>query len=193
MELIKGFNIKKKEPKGYQIKIQLNEIEPEIWRRLSVDSSIPLKHLHDAIQKSLGWEDMHLHMFVNQDKKYCLPDEEDPGEISDFQDENKFTLGDLLTKKSQQIQYVYDFGDDWAHTITLEKITDDIPKKITCIDGERACPPEDCGGPMGYAELLKALVDPLHDMHDDLKEWISGEFDPEAVDLTKINKSLGKI
>ena len=194
MELVKGYSIKNNTSKGYQIKILLQDIQPEIWRRVVVNSSLSLEKFHMVIQKSVGWENKHLHMFVNKDKSYCLPDEDDPVEsISEFLDENRFTLGDLLTKEKQTIEYVYDFGDGWQHTILLEKIIDELPKDPVCLEGEKACPPEDIGGPFGYTEFLEALEDPLHEMYDDYTEWIGGKFDSTSFDLEKVNKLLRKL
>ena len=88
---------------------------------------------------------------------------------------------------------MYDFGDGWEHDILVEKILP-IEKGIhypVCIDGKRACPPEDCGGPFGYEELLEILKDPSHPEHEEKFEWLPGDFDSEKFDIKYINRELG--
>jgi len=77
--------------------------------------------------------------------------------------------------------YTYDFGDGWEHSVTLEAILPQEPglDYPRCLGGERACPPEDCGGTYGYAEFLAAIRDPEHEEHQSMLEWVGGAFDPE--------------
>jgi hypothetical protein len=90
-------------------------------------------------------------------------------------------LEDIVTKK---LVYLYDFGDSWEHTIKIERIIDPEPGVLypRLIEVRGRCPPEDCGGPFGYAELLDAITDPKRERHAELIEWIGGDFDPEAND-----------
>ena len=97
-------------------------------------------------------------------------------------------------KKKDTIKYEYDFGDSWEHKILLEKIFRTMVKlscrfalKVKC-----ACPPEDCGGIWGYEELLETISNPKHPDHEDMLEWLGGEFDPEEFDLEQINGDLAK-
>jgi hypothetical protein len=88
--------------------------------------------------------------------------------------------------------YIYDFGDDWVHVLLLEKILpwDPEAELPRCIKGKRACPPEDVGGPYGYADFLEVLADPEHPDHQEMVEWIGGPFDPEAFDMKAVNTAL---
>jgi hypothetical protein len=97
-------------------------------------------------------------------------------------------------KKKPRIVYEYDFGDSWQHEIVLEKTLEPEPKVRypRCVEGERACPPEDCGGVWGYAEFLEAIGDPEHESQEEMLEWIGGEFDPEKFSVDKVNKELGE-
>ena len=81
--------------------------------------------------------------------------------------------------------YEYDFGDRWQHLLLVEEILPPEPEICypICIKGKRACPPEDCGGVWGYGELLETLQDPNHPDHEEMLEWVDGDFDPEAFDL----------
>ena len=85
-------------------------------------------------------------------------------------------------------------GDSWMHQVRVEKITrlESGFQKLKCLAGERACPPEDCGGTGGYDDLLAALRDPKHEQHDEMVEWVGEDFDPEAFDLAQVNKALGR-
>ena len=88
--------------------------------------------------------------------------------------------------------YEYDFGDSWEHEIVLEKTLEpELKVKYPrCVEGARACPPEDVGGVSGYADFLEAIADPKHPDHREMKEWIGGKFDPEKFDLKAVNREL---
>ena len=100
----------------------------------------------------------------------------------------------MLKKEKDTLIYEYDFGDSWEHKILLEKILTDDGKTVlpVCIKGKRASPPEDCGGIWGYEELLETISNPKHPDHEEMLEWLGGEFDPEAFDLEQINKDLAR-
>lgn len=91
----------------------------------------------------------------------------------------------------ERFSYEYDFGDSWDHEIVIEERSWlSVGLKVgVCIDGQNACPPEDVGGPGGYAAYLQALADPRHPEHDDLLEW-RGAFDPAHFDLASANARL---
>ncbi len=168
----------------YELKITLQGVRPPIWRRIEVRSDIMLDGLHRAIQDAMGWDDAHLHEFECGGTRYGpVVDDFDPfGEGPE--NERVTRLSDVLTKPKSSLRYVYDFGDNWQHTVTLEKTTplpsDRRAPRPRCIGGRRACPPEDCGGPPGYDELLQALRDPRHPEHESYAEWGGPDFDPEA-------------
>ncbi len=160
----------------YQIKITLKDVKPPIWRRIQVKSDITLHSLHRTIQTVMGWEDGHLHKF----------------DIRAPSSEPKVRLNQLNLVEKQKFLYVYDFGDNWEHTILLEKILpiDEKTQYPICLAGERSGPPEDCGGPWGYMDLLDVLDDPNDPEYEERVEWIGEDFDPELFDIEKINKRL---
>ena len=172
----------------YQIKIGLQEAKPPIWRRIFVPSNMNLSELHEVIQVTMGWENYHLHQFFINGRCYgpITPDLDD----MEWDDEQDVTLSSAFPKEKSKIVYEYDFGDGWVHDITLEKVLplnkkDKLP---TCIKGKRACPPEDCGGIWGYANLLDILADPKHEEYEDTLEWIGKNIDPEAFSVEAINE-----
>jgi len=179
----------------FQIRIDLARYRPKIWRRLLVRSDLPLYDFHLAIQIAMGWENSHLHQFIKDKKFYSEQLEEDwTWDDSHNVDYEGMTISDLLEKEKDKIEYEYDFGDGWVHEIKLEKIlpADNTMKSSVCTGGALACPPEDCGGIWGYAQMLEALKDPHHEQHDETLEWIGEEFDPELFDLEVVNKLLKK-
>jgi hypothetical protein len=182
----------------YQLKITLEHIKPPIWRRLLVDSRITLDALHDAIQVSMGWENAHLHHFIDRQNTLYAPLNEDTFGFSDLDqiDESMILLHELLTKEKDWIKYEYDFGDGWEHKILLEKI---LPMEknqfpVSCIKGKRACPPEDCGGPWGYSSVLEALAEPDTEEHAELLEWLEADLDdPEFFSSEETNVILQEV
>ena len=140
------------------------------------------------IQEVMGWENCHLHRFRFKDKEYGVPDPEFPSEM---RNERGRRLREFLREEGETFGYQYDFGDDWEHDVVVERIV--IGAEVTdamCLEGERACPPEDVGGPPGYMEYLKALRDPSHPEHEQMVEWRGPSFDPERFDPAAINRRL---
>lgn len=180
------------ETKGYEILIKLDHIEPEIWRRFLISSGESLGRLHTAIQLVMDWSNTHLHIFVHGDETYRpAEDDEDAVELEEGErDESQYTVGDLLSQKGDVLEYVYDLGDDWKHILVLEEIRDSAPEIPVCLGGARACPPEDVGGAWGYNDFLDAIRHPEHPGHEDMFEWVGGNFDPEAFDLDEKNKFI---
>jgi hypothetical protein len=177
----------------YQVKIALDEIRPQIWRRLLI-RDCTLARLHDLIQIGMGWDDYHLHEFEFGGERYGLPEQWNDGPMGDpdVRDERKVKLSQVAGEGVKKLRYVYDMGDTWVHTVTIEKTVaaESGLRYPRCVAGERACPPEDCGGPWSYPYFLDAIQDPKHERHEDLLEWIGGEFDPEAFDPDTVNKEL---
>jgi hypothetical protein len=173
------------------LKVTLDQVDPPIWRRLAVRRDCPLGELHDIIQAVMGWENYHLHEFRLDNSRYGPVDpswDMDPRIL----DELCFQLDDLLDEGAPVFRYLYDFGDGWNHTVQVESECDaaEFDRLPVCIDGERSCPPEDCGGVWGYDELLEALADPNHERHEELSGWIDPDFDPEKFDLSAANREL---
>jgi hypothetical protein len=171
-----------------QFKITLKHIKPPIWRRILVPETYTFWDLHVAIQDAMGWTDSHLHESAVTDasgrRKAVIGI---PDEGFDF-DMGRTTLPDTkqkiskwFSKKNNKALYTYDFGDNWEHTVILEKILpaeNDVDYPV-CIAGARACPPEDCGGIGGYANFLEIIMDPDHEEYEQMLEWEGGAFDPE--------------
>jgi len=174
----------------YQIKVTLNYVEPPVWRRILVLNTMRLPEFHSAVQIAMGWTDSHLHMFMTSKGHYGLPDDEFGD--GDTIDESGFKVSDLMAVEGDSIMYEYDFGDGWLHKVVLEKLLPyqagtELPQ---CIHGARNCPPEDVGGPPGYANFLEAVKDKNHDEHEDFIEWMGGSFDPEEFDVVATNQVL---
>ena len=177
--------------RSYLLKIQLLDIEPAIWRRFVVPASITLDRLHDVIQIVMGWTDSHLHEFTIGNKRYTeYPESKEDGLAC-----GRYRLADLVKQKGRTFHYLYDFGDGWEHELVLEEsryFNPELRTELACLDGQRACPPEDVGGVPGYFEFLNALKDPNHEEHESYTEWSGGNFDSERFGLESINWELMK-
>jgi len=176
----------------YQLKIVLAGTKPPIWRRVQVQDC-NLTKLHEIVQCAMGWYGGHLWAFEIDGEQYG----EDPwgGTDMDMLSPRSIKLSRLVDEGVTKFVYVYDFGDNWEHLVTVEKTLDADPtvRYPHCTAGKRACPPEDCGGPWGYVEFLAAISDPKHEEHDDLLKWVGGEFDPQRFDLGEVNQQLAVI
>lgn len=165
----------------YQLKVTLLETKPPIWRRVLVEGGTTLEHLHEVIQAAFGWSNRHLHQFDDGTAQYGRPDADADWETPS--DERRTRL-DAIAGNGSSLHYIYDFGDGWEHEVVVEAVLPGPSHSTvpTCIDGRRACPPEDCGGPWGYRELLTIVADQTHPEHDDYLEWLSRPLAPEAFD-----------
>jgi hypothetical protein len=182
----------------YQLKVTLDLVKPAIWRRLSVPGNASLGWLHAVIQLAMGWTNSHRHQFEVGGRLFSDPHVNTPGFGGEPEvlDEAKFSLRDVAAYEKDVLHYEYDFGDSWQHTIVVEKILPPEPDAATvavCLAGKRACPPDDCGGPWGYQDLLKVLRNPKHEEHNSMKEWLGRPFDPEAFDPASTNACLRKL
>jgi hypothetical protein len=112
-------------------------------------------------------------------KEYGIPDPEYPSEM---RNERGRHLREFLRDEGEMFGYEYDFGDSWEHDLILERIVTGVEvTDATCIEGERACPPEDVGGPPGYMEYLETKRDPSCPDHQQRVEWMGPAFDPERI------------
>jgi hypothetical protein len=177
-------------PPIYQIRLDLKNARPPIWRRLLIPSDTRIDVVHQIIQVAMGWTDSHLHVFTSMGFEI--------GDVSfnDFNmamvDETQVTLDKLLQKIGDRLDYEYDFGDGWAHILKLEKILPPDPDADypICLTGRRACPPEDIGGIWGYADFLEALADEGHPDHEYYVEWYGDAFDAEHFDPEATTEAL---
>ena len=176
-----------------QIKIELEGADPPIWRRVVVPDSISLASLHLVIQVAMGWSNSHLHEFVVDGERYTEFDEDI---LEGARDSAMVTLHDLgFDHGGRTVTYVYDFGDDWRHVVTVETTSPaEVPEELpACVAGERACPPEDSGGIYGYEDLLEVLADPGHPEYREYLAWAGGAFDPDELDLELVNRTLHEV
>ena len=178
-----------------QLKITLKDLNPPVWRRVQVSSAMSLENLHWVVQLAMGWDNSHMHHFKVGKIYYGTSYPDDFDGTTETKDERKITVGEVLSKPKAKIGYEYDFGDSWEHEVLLEKFLppEQGVKYPLCLDGKNACPPEDCGGVWGYANLLDVIKDSEHPEHEEMLEWLGEEFDPEAFSVDAVNKVLQKI
>ena len=174
----------------YQLKVSLRGAKPPIWRRLEVPADTSLARLHNIIQTAFGWDDGHMHVFETTYGDFGVADRE-----LGHRAEAPVTLEQVAPGAGDRLQYTYDFGDDWRHEITVEKLLDRRPGPYPrCTGGRRAAPPEDSGGVWGYAELLEVLANPDHPEHEERLEWLgldsAADFDPARFDPAEITRAL---
>lgn len=175
----------------YQCKVSLKGLIPPIWRKIQVASDTRLDEFHRVLQTVMGWGNYHLYQFIIEGVIYgesarLGPAVEAAGEVR---------LSDVIHGEGQKFIYIYDLADDWQHVVKVEKILPLQPGVYypVCLAGQRACPPEECGGIFEYSNLLEILKNPRHPDHREMMEPLGGDFDPEAFDLTRINRALRPI
>lgn len=177
----------------YQLKITLLGIKPPIWRRIQV-KDCTLDELHEHIQTAMGWTNSHMHQFhIGERRCGNLQLFEEDMEEFDMMDSTTTKLSDIFpaSDKGSYIIYEYDFGDGWEHQILFEGIVPPEKRKKypACVDGARACPPEDVGGVWGYEDFAQAITDPNHEQHQYFLEW-SGPFNPEKFSAEKATRNM---
>lgn len=164
------------------LRIDLLDSDPPIWREVEVPTSMTFRQLHAVIQAAMGWEDYHLWEFAIARERIGASRAA------------KLTLRELLGPRKTKFGYTYDFGDCWEHQLTLTCVRAaeagvGYPRYVA---GDRAAPPEDCGGIPGFYAKLEALADPNHPDHEEVREWF-GHYDPEAFDDSPIKYRIGRI
>jgi hypothetical protein len=179
-----------------RVRINLQEIEPEIWRRVEVPLSLSLKGLHEVIQAAFGWGDCHLYAFHIGAKRYGIPDPPWPYvHEKGMLRAKSVRLGAIVGRGIDRFDYVYDFGDEWRHTVVVESTAVgepdiDYPHFVA---GARRGPPEDVGGPFGFFDFLQAVADPHHPRHHSVIERHGGPYDPDDIDLPGIQADLARL
>lgn len=176
---------------AYQLRIELTGSEPPVWRRIQVLGQFPLSDLHDILQTAMGWQNEHFYQFIINDRIYGDPE---LGSGDNRVDAETASIGSLIKRAKVGFIYEYDFDDGWEHEIIVEKIRpmpdEEAATLPRCLEGEGACPPEDCGGIFGYFELLEALNDPEHHAYPEMKR-LYAHLDPMAFDIEAVNRRLG--
>lgn len=172
--------------------VWLIDSEPSIWRRFQISDQATLATLHTVLQRVMGWQDSHLYRFDVKGDRYTDP--RSTAREGTF-DSTTQPLADFQLQPGTHFIYTYDFGDGWLHRVTVEELlpmTAESPL-LTCLEGERACPPEGSGGVWGYEELLERLGDPDDPEYEELLDWIGLDFDPEAFDVDAVNRQLSEL
>jgi hypothetical protein len=176
-----------------RLKVTLDDVEPKVLRRIEVPADIALDRLHLALQAALGWTNSHLFEFRARERSWGQPDPDWPdGPL----DARKAKLSDVLADAgAKTLSYLYDFGDGWEHTIKVERSAAAEPDVAypRLIEAVGPCPPEDCGGPPGYAEMIEALADPDHERHAEFREWLGEDFDPDAFDAAPLKADVAAL
>ena len=183
--------MKNKFSRVYQFRITLEGIRPPVLRRMLVPETCTFWDLHVAIQDVMKWSDCHLHQFMIIDPRISakvdigIPDDED--DYYEILPGWKQKIADYFSAYNKTADYIYDFDNNWEHSILLERI---LPREKgiyypLCIDGKRACPPEDIGGPGGYEQFLEIIMDPRHERYEEMLEW-AGDFEPEYFDKDNV-------
>lgn len=165
---------------------------PKIWRRLQVRETMWLSQLHDVLQVAFDWYDYQTHSFQFDDQRFGNPLKREELQIEDDRD---FTLADLDLAHRNRFVYGYHFGEGWLVEIQVEKIGE-IEKGVTypvCLGGERAGPPEDCGGLEAYHDMVASLKEPTTDLGREWREWIGPDYDPETFDQARVAKAFRKL
>ncbi len=182
----------------FQIKIELQGVQdPKVWRIVHVPFSYTFDQLHQVIQEAMGWRQSHLYLFCENGFADIFKVSSKYDEESGF-DGRKFeitqTLFDLHSvgqfhKNPKPMTYIYDYGDHWEHKLYVEQIIRTDISKAELVDGEGACPPEDCGGIHGYEDIIESLRtgNPSKIHGESWLPWLEGagyeDFDPEVFDL----------
>ena len=175
------------------LKVTLDDVEPKVLRRIEVPADIKLDRLHLTLQAALGWTNSHLFEIRARDVGWGIPSPDWPdGPL----DARKVKLIDVLEDAgTKTLRYLYDYGDGWEHTIKVERM---IPADTNIayprlIEASGRCPPEDVGGPWGYAEMLEALADPDHERLAEIREWVGDDFDPHAFDAEPLKANVAAL
>lgn len=173
----------------YQFKISLDYTKPAIWRRFTVEPETKLNNFHKILQTIMGWSNNHMHLFRIDDKFYSAPCDDDFMETIDY---SNIRLNALIKNEKQEFYYDYDFGDNWRHTVILEKIIpkNGFPTYPLCIKGKRNVPPEDCGGAPGYENILEIIKNPGNSEYEEIIDWLGDIYDPEEFEIDIINELL---
>jgi hypothetical protein len=176
------------------LRVELQDIEPLIWRRVGVRGSITLPELHGVIQAAMGWLDNHLWEFTVNERRYGLHIADDPDWNQRITNAAGVTLASLLGTGVAEIVYLYDMGDNWEHRVIVEKLkpTESGTLYPQFLGGERRCPPEDCGGFPGYYEFLSSITGKQSKSRRAALDWYGRPYDPDDIDEEQIIANLEK-
>lgn len=176
-----------------RLKVVLEHVEPKVVRRFEVPVTMRLSRLHTILQIMMGWTDTHLYEFTFRGSGYGIPD---PDWDTDCADARSTSLSRAIRdNETLSFKYLYDFGDAWSHSVKVEKIEPAFPGLTYpfLIHASGRCPPEDVGGPDGYAQFLQIIANDQHEEFHETIVWAGGEFDPHFVDLARIDQRLAEL
>jgi hypothetical protein len=187
-----GAALKKAPERVFTLRLHVVGTSPQVWRRLVVRESMWLSRLHDSIQLVFDWFDYQTHAFNLDELRFGNPLKREELVIEDDRD---VTLADLDLEHHERFTYGYHFGEGWQVEVRVEK--NEAAQKGAhyplCVAGERAGPPEDCGGLEAYHDMLACIKEPQSELGREWLEWLGPDYDPNACDLEKINKALKKL
>lgn len=176
-----------------RLKLVLDHVTPKVERWIVVPREIRLDRLHQVLQAAMGWTDSHLWEIRFAHLGWGPPD---PDDLDGPRDARKTTLEQALTLTgARRFTYLYDFGDGWSHTVKLDRF-ETLPAEAHATFlalAKGACPPEDCGGPFGYADLLDAYADPAHEDHPDAIDILGKGFDPNVDPTIERQKAIDQL
>lgn len=178
-----------------RLRVELMNIEPRIWRRVEVSLTTNLRVLHELIQVIMSWENYHLYQFTIGERIYGEPSPEDTAWGHKVYHAKNMRLAALVDRGITELDYTYDFGDNWQHRIAIEHIRTadpDIDYPLY-LDGERAAPPEDVGGPPGFMRFVEAMANRRHPEHKDMIRWYGRPFNPVDFGTSAIAETVQDI
>lgn len=169
------------------LRVTLDDVEPAVSRRLSVPAGIKLDRLHLTLQAALGWTNSHLWEIRVGEASWGVSNLDWPDGPGDAR--NETLAGVLADTRLKALQYLYDFGDGWEHTVKVERFEDAEPgeRYPKLIEASGRCPPEDVGGVPGYEECLAAVADPNDERHEEVMEWWPEGFDPKTAPFKELS------
>jgi hypothetical protein len=185
-------------PQPIALRVELLDVAPLVWRRVVVSNQWTLASLHHYLQWVLGWTDTHAHEFQVADgvvaPDWWIHEVGQDSDTSNYRDERRVSVATVAREVGLggEVEYHYDMGDGWRHRIVIETLPPhwsraELPLPA-CVAGENACPPDDVGGPHGYALFLEIMGDRSHEQHEDTVRWVGGVFDPKGFDLNRLNR-----
>jgi len=185
-------------PKPIALRIELLDVASLIWRRVLVSNQWALASLHGYLQWVMGWTDSHAHEFEVGEgvvaPDWWIREIGFDRNTTGYRDERRISVAAVAAEigAGGEFEYRYDMGDGWRHRIVVESLpplaeTLDLPLPV-CLAGENACPPENVGGPPGYALFVEILADRSHEQHQDMVRWVGGVFDSKGFDLNRLNR-----